>query len=222
MPNGSRVPVGRSPAANMPTDRIELVGDRHRGPRHRPLTQLLSRRRQPRLDADGQILIRDRLPDRLGLTFAARVDAAHRALQLGELAHHVGREIGLREPARLARRAASTQVRAPIADPRSRPRAAPGAAPSRDSCRAACGTAACQAIELRFERRLLIRVPEELRVAQPRGQHALRVHADRARVVGLDVRDREERRHQLARCRPPPGNSADDESSWSSALPRAA
>ena len=54
-------------------------------------------------------------------------------------------------------------------------------------------------VEARLERRLAIGLPEELRVAQARRQHALGVDGDGAGVVGLDVGDGEERRQQ------PPG-----------------
>ena len=48
--------------------------------------------------ADRQVVVVDRLPHGFRLAGLARVDAAHRALELGELAHHVGREIGFRQP----------------------------------------------------------------------------------------------------------------------------
>ena len=46
--------------------------------------------------------------------------------------------------------------------------------------------------------RLAVLVPEEPRVAQPRGQHALGVAGDDLRLLGLRVGDRQERRLQLA------------------------
>ena len=89
-----------SPAANSADDRVDLVGERHRRPRHRRRAELLARRRRVGFDANRQVLVVDRLPDLLRQPFLARVDAAHRALQLGELEHHVGREIGLATSAR--------------------------------------------------------------------------------------------------------------------------
>ena len=68
----------------------------------------------------------------------------------------------------------------------------------RDSCRALVEQQRAEAIEARLQRRLAIGLPEELRVAQPRRQHALGVDGDGAGVVGLDVGDGEERRQQAA------------------------
>ena len=55
-------------------------------------------------DSRRQVVEVDGLPHRLGQPLGPRVDAAHRALQLGELAHHLGGEIGLREPSGKRRR----------------------------------------------------------------------------------------------------------------------
>ena len=43
-------------------------------------------------------MVVDRLPDLLGQPFLAGIDSAHRALELGELADHVGRKIRFAEP----------------------------------------------------------------------------------------------------------------------------
>ena len=48
------------------------------------------------------------------------------------------------------------------------------------------------------ERLLAIRVEEEPRIAQPRGQHALHVSRDHVRLLGLHVEHGEKHRHQLA------------------------
>ena len=77
----------------------------------RGLPELLARRRRVGFDADRQVVVVDRLPDFLGPAVLARVDAAHRALQLGELAHHVGGEVGLAQPARVS--CARRQLAAP-------------------------------------------------------------------------------------------------------------
>ena len=45
-------------------------------------------------------MVVQRLPDFLALAVAACVEAAHDALQVGELAHHVGHEVRLHEPCR--------------------------------------------------------------------------------------------------------------------------
>ena len=55
------------------------------------------------VDANRQIVKVDRLPDFLGKPFLTGVDAAHRPLELGELANHVGGEIGLRQARRMTR-----------------------------------------------------------------------------------------------------------------------
>ncbi len=84
-----------------PHDRIQLVGQRHRRPGDRRLAELRARRRRVGLDADRQVVEVDRLPDFFGQPFLARVDAAHGALELGELADHVGRQVRLGQPRRL-------------------------------------------------------------------------------------------------------------------------
>jgi hypothetical protein len=65
--------------------------------------ELLLCRRRVRLDADREVVEIDRLPHRFGLPFLAGVNTAHRALQLRELAHHVGGQIRLAKEARFAR-----------------------------------------------------------------------------------------------------------------------
>ena len=198
-----------------PDDRVELVGQRHRRPRHRRRAELRARRRRVRFDADRQVLVVDGLPDLLGLPFLARVDAAHRPLQLGELEHHVGREIGLREPRRRGR------VRPP------RP-ACPNAsrgdplAPALDALGLVAIAAELlveehrvQPLEPRLERGLAIRFPEELRIAQPRGDDALGVLRDQPLVRRLRVDDGEERFLQLAAFRRRPGSSAGGAPAWS-------
>src|SRR5262249_10488108 len=67
-------------------DRIELVSQRDRRPRRRGLAELRARRRRILLDAHREVVVVNRLPYVLRLLLGARVDPAHRALQLGELA----------------------------------------------------------------------------------------------------------------------------------------
>jgi hypothetical protein len=55
-----------------------------------------------------------------------------------------------------------------------------------------------QLLDACIERYLPVRVPEESRVPQPRGQHALRVARDDLRLFRLHVDDGEERRLELA------------------------
>ena len=109
------------------------------------VAELRARRRRVRFDADRQVVVVDRLPDLLGLPFLARVDAAHRALQLGELAHHVGRRD---RPSPAAPAVAACVGVAGCAERVARRSIAPArrsAPPCRGSCRASCGTAACRA-----------------------------------------------------------------------------
>ena len=81
----------------------------------------------------------------------------------------------------------------------STPPAARSARPSPCRSRASCGTAACRAARSRDSSGdLAIRLPEEPRVAQPRGDDALGVARDGALVVGLGVDDGEKRVLQLA------------------------
>ena len=152
------------------------------------------------LDANRQVVVVDRLPHRLGLPFLARVDAAHRALQLGELEHHVGGEIGLRQPRRASPRA----------------RAAPAAPntslgnPARQrldalrlvavASRASCGTSTCRSRSSRdFERRSCRSASQKNRASRRRADHdALGVLRDDPLVGRLRVDDGEERFLQLA------------------------
>ena len=203
-------------------DGVELVGQRHRRPGDRRLAELLARRRRVGFDADRQVVEVDRLPHLLGQPVLARVDAAHRALQLGELAHHVGGEVGLAQPA--GRRAHGS--------------AAPGASNT---------SAAIQRASWLDALRLLA-VAAELLVEQHRASRSMlrssgclrsasqKNRASRSRAVS--TRSEIARDHlgcsgsmlstarntgmQLALRRRPPGRSADDESSSSSALLRAA
>ena len=132
-----------------------------------------------------------------GSAVFARVDAAHRALQLGELEHHVGDEIGLREPA--GRRGVLRVARAPKTSAAIVRRASRCARPCRDSCRASCGkTIVCRRSSAILELDLAVRLPEELRVAQSRRDDALGVLRDQALVRRLRVDHREERLLQLA------------------------
>ena len=96
-----RLSQARWPLAGreQPDDRVELVGQRHGGPCRRGLAELLARRRHRGVDADGQVVVVDRLPHQRRLAVFAGVDAPDDPLQLGELAHHVGDEVGLGEQA---------------------------------------------------------------------------------------------------------------------------
>ena len=145
-PYGSREPVGFSPAAKRPTSVSSLSASETAAQVTRGLAELRARRRRVGFDADRQVVEVDRLPDFLGQPFLARVDAAHGALELGELADHVGREIGLGQPRRLCGVPGRLARRRPA--PRAAIHRASGAIRSRllaGRSRASCGTAACRA-----------------------------------------------------------------------------
>ena len=97
-PNGSRDPVGRSPARNRPTSVSSLSASDTAAHVTRAAPSAAAVGAAVGLDGDGQIVVVNRLPHGFRLAGLARVDPAHHALELGELAHHVGREVGLREP----------------------------------------------------------------------------------------------------------------------------
>ena len=141
------------------------------------------------------IVFRARQRDFFRLAVVARVVRAHRALQLGEFADHVGDQVGLGEQARRASRASTS---APISA---------AIAPASASTRS-------HALQLRTElvvihdvreqrhavgeRLLLVLLEEELGVGQTRTHHALVAFDDIARRVRVDVRDDQEARAQLA------------------------
>ncbi len=123
-----------------PENRIELVGERHGGPRDGRAAELFLGRWRRRLDGHRQVVKVDGLPHFFGPALFARVDSAHRPLQLGELANHVGGQIGLAEPAGVGR--VLGEVRAAQTLPnRSAGPAFRLAPPCPDRCRASCGTA---------------------------------------------------------------------------------
>ena len=124
--------------------RVELVGHRHRGPGQRAGAQLRARRRRVGFDGHRQVVVVDRLPHRLGQAFLARVDAAHRALQLGELAHQVGAQVRLAQPPRHRRRRGFGGLSERLARQPTRP-GARRARPWPCSCPASCGTGSCPA-----------------------------------------------------------------------------
>ena len=167
------------------SQRIQLVRqrNRHRHRRRRNLVPLPHR----------LVMIADCVRDGIRQTLRAGIIAAHKALKLGELADHLGNEIGLGEPrgllglirvsaldnallhqpARQLRHALDlvgngTQLLVE-GDPRELPRVV-------------------------LKPRLLVLFPEEARVGKPRGQHLAIARDDRgAAVLRLDVRRADER-----------------------------
>ena len=78
---------GQLADAEQPGQRLQLVGQRH-GQRHVVARQFVAGEARAVVVLDGE-------GDGFALAVVARVVAAHDALQLGELAHHVGQQVGL-------------------------------------------------------------------------------------------------------------------------------
>ena len=116
----------------------------------------------------------DRLPHFLGAAVLARVDAAHGALQLGQLAHHVGGQVGFAQPSRFGRVIGEVRAAQDV-----------GADPARQLLHARglflvgaqllVEQHGAEPLDVIGERLLAIGVVEEPRIPQPRGQHALHV-----------------------------------------------
>ena len=189
-------PGGTLAGGKQPDQRVELVGNRHRGPRDRASAQLRARRRRLRLHGHRQVVVVDGLPHGLGQAFLAGVDAAHGALQFGELAHQIGPRSALASRPAFAADAASAGCAVPLAPP-TRP-VAPRARPWPCSFPASCGTGSCRAGRSAPRAAPCGRRSRKLRVAQPRREHPLRVAADEFGPIDFDVGHRQERRLQLA------------------------
>ena len=183
--------------------------------------ELRARRRRIRFDADRQVLVVDRLPHLLGLPFFARVDAAHRALQLGELEDHVARQVGLRQPGRLRRVRGDVGTSERLASRSTRP-ASRCARPCRGSFRASCERAPCAAGRA-ATRACCLRSASQKNFASRRRAATTRsaFFAMTPLVRRLRVDDGEKRFLEGARCRSPPETSADGARASSTALPRA-
>ena len=87
--NGSLEPVGFSPMAKKPDQRVDLVGKRQRHADRRGRAGVVGTERL--------VMLGDGVGDARVFAVMQRVVAAHDPLQLGELADHAGREIGLCE-----------------------------------------------------------------------------------------------------------------------------
>ena len=85
--NGSLSPVGIWPMPNNPDQRLQLVGQRHA---HADVAARQFVAGKARL-----VVVLDGEGDVVGQAIMQRVIAAHDALQFGELAHHVGEQVGL-------------------------------------------------------------------------------------------------------------------------------
>src|SRR5690606_35484474 len=122
-----------------------------------------------------------------GETVVARVVAAHDALQLGELAHHVGQQVSLGQTRRSVgalRQHVTAQL---LAD---------GTRDGAHTLHALALRAQLvvvydlgQALDAAFQRLLAVLVEEELGIGQARAYHALVATDHRARVGRTDVAD---------------------------------
>ena len=127
--------------------------------------------------------------------FLQRVDAAHRPLQLGELAHHAGGEVrlaelgGVGELAGLAAAGGAVQPERELADPLDALQL--GAEALQEG-------AAAELFQPRAERHLAVLVEEELPVGEAGPQHPLVALAAGGGIANPAVRDRHEGRQQLA------------------------
>jgi hypothetical protein len=155
----------------MPDERVDLVGQRHGRPGDGAASPSSARRRRARgLDGRRQVVVVDRLPHRLGLPFAG-VDAAHRALQFGELAHHVRRR---GRPWQSSAAAFGVIGATSAMAERRRPRSSAPVAPGAIRLGAVAAERLVEQPRWRADRAVLlqrclaIRVPEEARVAQAR------------------------------------------------------
>ena len=126
----------------------------------------------------------------------ARVIGAHDALELRELAHHVGQEVGL------------GQARAALGQRHVEAEALGDAGGQLRHAFAALGLGAQLVVvdhvgqlrQARFQGLLLVLLEEELRIRQARAHDALVAADDGGRVVGRQVRHDQEARTQLARA----------------------
>ena len=169
--------------------RFQLVGQRHHGA-DQPLRQLVAGEARLVVVFDGEGHV-------FGQAVVAGVVAAHDALQLGELAHHVGQQVGLGQLGgqigALHQRLAAGQ------------RVGGGDLPgdgARDGAHALHALALRaqlvvvhdlgQALHTAFQRLLAVLVEEELGVGQARAHHALVAADHRAGVGRRDVAHHQE------------------------------
>src|SRR4029077_2876257 len=167
-----------------PRERVELVGDRHR--------DTGARRRQAIPRGARQVVLADGLRHFRSFLVGARVVAAHDALQLGELAHHVRQQIALaqfRGAPRVIHRGIGGER--DVGRERDDPArlVAEGTELHLEGYRVECP-------EARGQRRLAVLLPEEGGIRQARTYHALVALAHLGRIAALDVADGDEGRQQ--------------------------
>ena len=169
---------------------FQLVGQRHHQA-HQVARQLIARKA-------GFVVVFNRIGQVAAQTIMARIVAAHNALQLGELTHHVGQQIGLgqaRNLLGLLGQSAAAQLLANGLGNGAYPR---HALALRTQLIVVHHLA--QAFHARLQRLFAVLVEEEFGIGQARAHHTL-VAADHKRsVVGRDVAHHQETVRQLARC----------------------
>ena len=77
--------------------RVKFVRERHGRPRHPSRSEVAVGGWAVDLDPNRLVVVIDRLPDSLGFTLFTGVHAAHHALQLWKLTHHLRGQVGLGE-----------------------------------------------------------------------------------------------------------------------------
>ena len=198
--NGSLSPVGSWPMPNRPTSVSSLSAS---------ATTSADRVARQRVAGKARlVVVLDGVGDSVAQAVVARVVAAHDALQLGELAHHVGQQVGLGELRGAGRPAPPSCVAAELrADRRARSRAR--ARRARPACPACCDRPpwpgrrrATPASSCGPGRRRTWRRP---------GAGAPRARCRRSRALGVgraDVADHQELVGQLARARRAAGSTS--------------
>jgi len=174
-------------------NRVQLVRQRHGRPGDCRFAEVRTRRRRVGFDTHRQIVKIDRLPHVFGQPLVPGVDAADGPLQLRELAHHVGRQVRLRQQRRLRRRGSGALVGA---EQRSRNPSGKVLDPLRllpVRAELLVKDQRQEPIDAGLERDPAIGFPEEPGVAQPRRHDPLGIPRDRTLVVRLGIDDGKER-----------------------------
>ena len=171
--------------------RVQLVGEGHGGPARAGPAQIVRPRVGVGGDADRQVVVVDGAPHLFRLAVLAGVDAPHDPLQLGELADHVGGQVGLGE-AGGAGRVTDRGGRAERVAGHGGGQLLDAAGLVQIAADLRVEPQRVETVEARVEGRAAVRLPEEPGVPQPRHEHALGVAGDRRHVVLRDVGHREE------------------------------
>ena len=178
------------PRPEQPDQRVQLVGESDGRPTDPGPAQIVRPRRGVGGDPDRQVVVVDGAPHLFRLAVLAGVDTPHDPLQLGELADHVGGQVGLGEAGGTGR----------VIDGGGRAERVGGDGGGQLLDAAGLVQIAAElrvepqrveTVEARVEGRAAVRLPEEPGVPQPRHEHPLGVAGDRRHVVLRDVGHRE-------------------------------